>query len=344
MAFVSAPDIGIDLGTANTLIYVKNRGIVINEPTIVLVDANDRRKIVAVGDDARYMLGRTTASLAAIMPMKGGTIDDLDAAQALMKYFVRKAIGVSHLIRPKVVVSVPSSLTAVQRKAVEQAAGMAAKSRHVYLMEKSFCAAIGSGLPVYEPTGSLIVDIGAGTTDVALVSIGGLVTARSIPVGGDRMDEAIASYIKANFHMMIAQRTAEGVKMDLGSAIPLTENRRVRIRGRDTIFSSATDIDFTSAQCREALMEPCKAIMGAIRWVLERTPPELSVDIMRNGIYLTGGGSQLYGLDQYIADELKIPVVITAEPTESTAAGLGYLVENIQLMNAMSRQITNQNE
>lgn len=335
MAFF-APDIGIDLGTSNTMVYVRGRGIVISEPTIVVTDANNRRNVRAVGDEARYLLGRTTASLAAILPMRSGTIADFDMTECLIRYFIRKAIGVSHVFKPKVVVAVPCSLEAVARKAVEEAAHVAG-AKQVFLIEKPFAAAIGSGLPVYEPVGSMVVDVGGGTTDAAIVSLGGLVVAQSIQVGGSKMDEAIASYIKRESNMLISAKAAEDVKLDLGTAMPLSETRKVRIRGKDTLFSTAKDIEFTSAQCYEALKEPCMAILAAIKWVLERTPPELSADIMRSGIHLTGGGSQLFALDQYIATELGIPVLLAKEPMDCTVMGLGYLVENMQLLSSIGR-------
>ena len=336
MAFF-APDIGIDLGTSNTMVYVRGRGIVISEPTIVVTDANNRRNVRAVGDEARYLLGRTTASLAAILPMRSGTIADFDMTECLIRYFIRKAIGVSHVFKPKVVVAVPCSLEAVARKAVEEAAHVAG-AKQVFLIEKPFAAAIGSGLPVYEPVGSMVVDVGGGTTDAAIVSLGGLVVAQSIQVGGSKMDEAIASYIKRESNMLISAKAAEDVKLDLASAVPLNDPRKVKIRGRAVNSPVPQDIDFTTTQAAEAIKEPCMAILAAIKWVLERTPPELSADIMRGGIHLTGGGAQLFGLDQYIATELGIPVLLAKEPMDCSALGLGYLVENLQLLQSIGKQ------
>lgn len=343
---IFAPDIGIDLGTSNTLIYVKKRGIVIDEPTIVVTDAEKRGRIKAIGDEARFLLGRTTTSLRAVLPIKDGGIDDQDMTLVLLREFIRRAIGVSYLVKPKILVAVPTSLSSVQRKAVQQTVAAAArtKSKNVFLIEKSYAAAIGSGLPVYEPVGSMVVDIGGGTTDVALVSLGGIVVAKSIPIGGVKMDEAVGNYIKEEFHMMISRRTAEDVKIDLGSAVEQTEKRRVRIRGRAMALSSASDIEFNSDQCRSALEGACKSIEGAILSVLRSAPPELSADIMRTGIHLTGGAAQLYGLDRYLAKKTTIPVLLAKDPMESTIMGLGYLVENIQMINAMSRQVVNQME
>ena len=336
MAFF-APDIGIDLGTSNTIVYVRGRGIVISEPTMVVVDSNNKRNVRAVGDEAKFLLGRTSDALTVVRPLKGGSISDFDMTEMLIRYFIRKAIGVSHVIKPKVVVSIPVGLPAVSRKAVTEAAQVAG-AKTVYLVEKPFAAAIGSGLPVYEPVGNMVVDIGGGTTDVAVVSLGGLVVAQSIQVGGVKMDEAIINYIKREFNMLIGDRTAEDVKLDLAAAMPLSEGRQVRIRGRDLLSPQAMDIEFTSAQAHEAIKEPCRAILAAIKWVLERTPPELAADIMRSGVHLTGGGAQLFAMDQFIATELGIPVLIAKEPEDCTVMGLGYLVENMQLLTSMGKQ------
>ena len=335
MAFF-APEIGIDLGTSNTVVYVRGRGIVISEPTLVGIDSGNKRNVRAVGDEAKFLMGRTSEALTVVKPLKNGSIADFDLTEMLLRYFIRKAIGVSHVVKPKVVVSVPANLPAVARKAVSEAAEIAG-AKTVYLIEKPFAAAIGSGLPVYEPVGSMVVDIGGGTTDVAIVSLGGIVVAQSVQVGGAKMDEAIINYIKREFNMLIGDRTAEDVKIDLATAMPLVEGRQVRIRGRDLLSPQAMDIEFTSAQAYEALREPCRAIIAAIKWVLERTPPELAADIMRGGIHLTGGGAQLFAMDQYIATELGIPVLIAKEPEDCTVMGLGYLVENIQLLNAIGK-------
>jgi len=335
MAFF-APEIGIDLGTSNTVVYVRGRGIVISEPTMVVVDSNNKRNVRAVGDEAKFLLGRTSDALTVVRPIRGGSIVDFDLTEMLIRYFIRKAIGVSHVIKPKVLVAVPTGLPAVSRKAVSEAAEVAG-AKTVFLIEKPFAAAIGSGLPVYEPVGSMVVDIGGGTTDVAIVSLGGMVVAQSIQVGGAKMDEAIINYIKREFNMLIGDRTAEDVKLDLASAMPLAEGRQVRIRGRDLLSPQAMDIEFTSFQAHEAIKEPCRAILAAIKWVLERTPPELAADIMRSGIHLTGGGAQLFAMDQFIATELGIPVLIAKEPEDCTVMGLGYLVENMQLLSSIGK-------
>ncbi len=335
MAFF-APDIGIDLGTSNTMVYVRGRGIVISEPSVVAADASRRNVVRAVGDEAVYLRGRATSSINVVSPIKAGAIVDFDMTEVLIRYFIRKAIGVSHVFKPKVVIAVPCTLDAVGRKAMEEAAHVAG-AKKVYLVDKPFAAAIGSGLPVYEPVGSMVVDIGGGTTDVALVSLGGLVVAQSIQVGGSKMDEAIKSYIQRESDLKIALNTAESVKIDLGSALKPTDSRKVHIRGRDAQSQSARDIEFTGVECYEALREPCAAILAAIKWVLERTPPELAADIMRSGIHLTGGAAQLTALDRYIAAELGIPVLLAKEPTDCAILGLGYLVENIQLIAGIGR-------
>ncbi len=332
-----APEIGIDLGTSNTMVYVRGRGIVVSEPTIVVIDSDNKRNVRAVGDEAEILLGRTGDKLVAVRPLKAGSIVNFDMAEILLRYFIRKAIGVSHVIKPKVLVSVPCTLPMVARKAVQEAATLAG-AKTVYLIEKPYAAAIGSGLPVYEPIGSMVVDIGGGTTDVAVVSLGGLVVAQSIQVGGMKMDEAIVNYIRKEFQLIIGERTAEDVKLDLASAVPLSDQRKVKIRGRAVNSPVPQDIDFTTAQAAEAIKEPCMAILAAIKWVLERTPPELSADIMRGGIHLTGGGAQLFGLDQYIATELGIPVLLAKEPMDCSALGLGYLVENLQLLQSIGKQ------
>jgi len=330
------PDIGIDLGTSNTMLYVKKRGIVIHEPTLVVVDGSNRRQVQSVGDEARHSPGRTSGTQMVIRPIRNGVIADFDMTALMIKYFLRKAVGVSNVMKPKVVISVPAGMDDINRKALTEAVRVSGIKK-VYLMEKPFAAALGSELPVYDPVGSMVVDIGGGTTDVAVISLGGLVVSQSIPVGGQKMDEAIINHIKREFKMLIGDRTAENVKMDLGSAMPLTEERRVHIRGRDLLSPQAMDIEYTSQQAYQAIHEPCRAIVNAIRWVLERTPPELAADILRTGIHLTGGGAQLYAMDQFIATELGIPVLVAREPSDCTIKGLGHIVENIPLYTQVGR-------
>ncbi len=330
MGFV-AHDLGVDLGTSNTLVYVKHKGIVISEPTIVVVDPSNERKVRAVGDDAKSMLGRTTEGVMAVRPMREGVITDFDMTEIMIQYFMRKAIGSSYLVKPRLFLSYPCSISAIERRAVGEAAKYAG-SRRVYLVEKPFLAALGSGLPVFDPNGCMVVDIGGGTTDVAVISLGGVVISHSIRVGGVKMDEAVINFIKREFNILIGDRTAEEVKLDLGSALPLRDERRARIRGRDMV----TNLPQTT-EIYEAIREPCLAILGAIKWVLERTPPELAADIMHNGIYLTGGGSLLYGMDQMIASELGIPVLLAKEPMDCAALGLGNIIENFELLQHLGR-------
>ena len=335
MGFV-AHDLGVDLGTSNTLVYVKRKGIVISEPTIVVVDSSNERKVRAVGDDAKIMLGRTMEGVVAIRPMREGVITDFEMTQILIEYFMNKGIGSSYLMKPRLFLSYPCAISDIERRAVGEAAKYAG-SRRVYLVEKPFVAALGSGLPVFDPQGSMVVDIGGGTTDVAVISLGGTVISHSIRVGGVKMDEAITNYIKHEFNILIGDRTAEEVKLDLGSALPLREERRARIRGRDMVTNLPQTTEITSTQIYQAIHEPCLAILDAIKWVLERTPPELAADVMHNGIYLTGGGSLLYGLDQMIASELGIPVLPAKEPMDCAALGLGNIIENYDLLQHLNR-------
>lgn len=335
MGFV-AHDLGVDLGTSNTLVYVKHKGIMISEPTIVVVDAGNERRVRAVGDDAKIMLGRTTEGVMAVRPMREGVITDFDMTEIMIQYFMRKAIGSSYLVKPRLFLSYPCSISAIERRAVGEAAKYAG-SRKVLLVEKPFAAALGSGLPVFDPNGCMVVDIGGGTTDAAVISLGGVVISHSVRVGGVKMDEAIIDFIKREFNILIGDRTAEEVKLDLGSALPLRDERRARIRGRDMVTNLPQTTEITSTQIYEALHEPCMAILGAIKWALERTPPELAADIMHNGVYLTGGGSLLYGMDQLIASELGIPVLLSKEPMDCAALGLGNIIENYELLEHLGR-------
>ncbi len=335
MAIV-APDIGIDLGTSNTLVYVRGKGIVVSEPTVVVVESDNKRNVKAIGEEARIMKGRITGGVIDIHPLREGVISDFDMTKIMIQYFIREAIGVSHLLKPRVLITVPCSISNIERHAVMEAAKVAG-ARQVHIIEKPFAAAIGSGLPVYDASGSMIVDIGGGTTDVAVISLGGLVISHSIRVGGVKMDEAIINFIKREFNMLIGDRTAEEVKMDLGSALPLEEERKALVRGRDLITSLPQTTEISSTQVYDALSEPCMAVLSAIKWVLERTPPELSADVMRTGIHLAGGGALLFGMDQYIASELGIPVLLAKEPTDCAAMGIGYLAENIELLHRIGK-------
>ena len=326
---IRTPEIGIDLGTSYTMMYVKKRGTVVTEPSLVVVEGSNRRQIVAVGDEVSHVIGRTPNALTVIRPIRNGVIADFDMAALMIKYFMRKAVGSSNLIKPRVVVSVPAGMDEINRKAITEAIRVSGVKK-IHLMEKPFAAALGSGLKAYDPVGSMVVDIGGGTTDVAVISLGGVVVGQSIPVGGQKMDEAIVNHIKREFRMLIGELTAERVKIDLGSAMPQGDTRSVRIRDRDLLTEGqGMEIEYTADQVYKAIHEPCKAIVNAIRWVLERTPPELCADILRTGIHLTGGGSQLPAMDQYISTTLGIPVLIAREPSDCTIKGLGHIVENI---------------
>lgn len=330
-----APDIGLDLGTCNTVVYVKNEGIVISEPTLVISRRGDKKPI-AVGEDAQRMYGRTSDAEIAIHPIRNGMIANYDATVLLLRAFISKAVGESNLVKPRLVMSIPSEIDEVNRKALT-AAVRACGLKKVYLIEKPLAAAIGAGLSVFEPEGCMVVDVGGGTTEVAVVSLGGLVVSQSIPVGGVKMDEAIVNHIKHEFKMLIGAKTAEDVKLDLASALPQENGSSVRIRGRDLLSPSALEIDYTAQQAYGAVREPCRAILTAIKWVLERTPPEPASDIMKNGIYLTGRAAQLYALDQYIANELNIQVILAKDPGDCTVLGLGYIVENLALLAQQGR-------
>ena len=328
---LTAPDLGIDLGTSNTSVYVRGRGIVISEPTLVAVERENRQTVRAVGDEARFLSGRSPESLIALSPIRSGQVSDFDLTQLMLKYFIRKAIGISYVNRPRVIVSVPCGLDDVNRKALTEAVRLAG-AKHVFLIEKPFVGGIGTGLPVYDPIGSMVVDIGAGTTDVAVISLGGLVVSQSVPVGGDRMDESLMNYLKRECNILIGRQTAENVKKDLATAMPLEEPRSILVRGINQLNTSAGTIQFTSTQAYDALREPCEAILKAIKWVLERTPPELCADIMRGGIHLTGAGSMLFALDRFISERLDIPVLLARDPGDCCILGIGYLAENIQLV------------
>ena len=327
-----APDIGIDLGTDQVHLYVRGRGIVISEPSLVVLDRESRHTVRAVGDEAAFMLGRSPDRLSPVWPIRNGQVADFDVAELMLRYFVRKAIGVSYVGKPRVIVSVPCNLDDVNRKALSEAVRYAAGSRHVFLIEKPFAAAIGTGLPVYDPIGNLVVDIGAGTTDVAVIALGGLVVSQSIQVGGNKMDEAIVDYLRKECSLLVSRQTAENIKKDLAAALPLEEPRTVLVRGINQLSTSAGTVNFTSDQAYNAVKGPCGAIIKAIRWVLERTPPELAADIMRGGIHLTGDASRLFALDRFISESLGIPVLLARDPGDCCILGIGYLTENIQLV------------
>ena len=335
---IIAPDIGIDLGTANTQVYVRRKGIVIDEPSLLVVDRTGRHAVRAIGEEAWALLGRTAADVTSVRPLSDGMIRDFDMTQYMLQYFVRKAIGASRLVKPRAIMTIPCRVSPIERRAVRKAAVYAGvRQGQLHLVEKPFAAAIGSGLPVFEPTGSMVVDIGGGTTEAAVISLGGIAVSRSIRIGGVKMDESIIAYVKREFNMLIGDRTAEDVKIALGSALPLKEERRVLVRGRDMITNLPQTAEISSSAVYEALKGTCQAILGAIQNVLERTPPELAGDVMKSGIHLTGGASQLFGLDQYIASELDMPVLLARDPMGCAALGAGHLADNIELLHRIGK-------
>ncbi|MBA5849930.1 rod shape-determining protein [Clostridium sp. cel8] len=320
-------DMGIDLGTANTLIYVKGKGIVLREPSVVAINS-DVKKVMAVGNEAKDMIGRTPGNIVAIRPLKDGVIADFDVTHTMLRKFIEKVSPKSAFTSPRIFVCFPSGVTEVEKRAIEEATKHAG-ARDVLLMEEPMAAAIGAGLPVNEPTGSMIVDIGGGTTEVAIISLGGIVTSKSLRIAGDELDQAIISYIKKEYSLMIGDRTAENVKIQLGSAYDIGENESMEIRGRDLVTGLPKVITITEEEIRGALKEPVIAIIDAIKTTLEKTPPELASDIMDKGIMLAGGGAMLRGLDQLVNIETHIPVHIAETPLDCVALGAGKALDTI---------------
>lgn len=325
-------DLGIDLGTANTLVYMKGKGILMTEPSVVAIQ-RDTGKVLAVGEEAKLMIGRTPGNIVAIRPMKDGVIADFEVTHTMLRYFMRKAMKTNLNIfnRPRVVVCVPAGVTTVEERAVKEAA-IQAGAKEAYLIEEPMAAAIGAGLPIHEPTGNMIVDVGGGTTDVAIISLGGIVTSRSIRVGGDEMDEAIVNYIKKAYNLMIGERTAEEIKVSIGSAINMPHPQVYQVRGRDMVTGLPKMIEVSSKEIKEALAEPVSAIVEAIKICLEKTPPELAADIMDRGIMMAGGGSLLQGLDILVSKETGMPVHMAEEPLSAVAVGAGKALENIDTL------------
>ncbi|HIT59599.1 MAG TPA: rod shape-determining protein [Candidatus Faeciplasma pullistercoris] len=321
-------DIGIDLGTANTLVYLKGKGIIIREPSVVAVDTKTDA-VRYVGQEAKNIIGRTPGSIRAVRPLKDGVIADFDMTTAMLQEFIRKAIGGSPLVKARVIICIPSGVTAVERRAVKEAAEGAGAKR-VSIVEEPMAAAIGAGLPVEEPTGSMIVDIGGGTSEVAVISLCGIVTSRSVRVAGDEFDLSIINFIKRKYNLLIGERTAEKIKIEIGSAYPVGEDAEMEIKGRNLLTGLPENITISAAEIREALSEPLSHIVEAIKVTLERTPPELSADIIDSGIMLAGGGAYLRGLDKLINEETGIPVYIAERPLDCVVDGTGKLLENIE--------------
>jgi len=320
-------DIGVDLGTANTLVFVKGKGIVIREPSVVAVDERTNPKtVVAVGADAKRMIGRTPGSITAVRPIKDGVIADFDMTADMLKEFIKRAISSSPFNRARVMICIPSGVTEVERRAVHDAA-KSAGARYVSLIEEPMAAAIGAGLPVLEATGSMIVDIGGGTSEVAVISLGDIVTLKSYRVAGDNFDEAIISYVKRTFNLLIGERSAEDIKLKLGSAYPYEGEAAMEIKGRNLIDGLPKSVEITSEQVRQALADPVDEILDSIRYTLDRTPPELAADIIERGITLTGGGALLRGLDKLIASETGMPVKVAENPLDCVVNGTGICLE-----------------
>ncbi|MBF8435961.1 rod shape-determining protein [Halanaerobiaceae bacterium Z-7014] len=326
-------DMGIDLGTANTLVYVKGKGIIIREPSVVALKEGSS-DVMAVGAEAKKMIGRTPGNITAIRPMKDGVIADFDVTEAMLRYFITRAHKRTRLVRPRIIVCVPSGVTEVEKRAVLDAAQQAG-ARKAYLIEEPMAAAIGSELPVNEPVGNMIVDIGGGTTEVAVISLGGIVSSRSIRIGGDEMDESIIQYIKRKYNIMIGERTAEEIKMEIGAARPEYLSESMEIRGRDLVSGLPKNIDINSEEISEAISEPVQSIVEAVKITLEKTPPELSADVMDFGIVLTGGGALLHGMDKLLSDKTQIPVHIADEPLDCVAKGTGIALEEIDSLKSV---------
>jgi len=323
-------DMAVDLGTANTLVYVRGRGIVLNEPSVVALNTNNGQ-VVAVGADAKRMIGRTPGNIVAVRPLKDGVIADFDVTERMLRYFIQKVHRRTRMAKPRIVVAVPSGITGVEQSAVKEA-GHQAGARKVYIIEEPMAAAIGAGLPVNEPTGNMVVDIGGGTTEVAVISLGGIVTSQSIRIGGDELDQALISFGKKEHSLMLGERTAEEIKVALGSAFPSADELHAEIRGRDLVSGLPKTVMISAAEVRRAIEEPLNLIIDAVKSTLDKCPPELAGDVMDRGIALTGGGALLRGLDQRIREETGMPVHIADSPLESVVLGTGKCVEDFDTL------------
>ncbi|GAA4639156.1 rod shape-determining protein [Actinoallomurus vinaceus] len=323
-------DMAVDLGTANTLVYVRGRGIVLNEPSVVAINTNTG-KIVAVGIEAKRMIGRTPGNIVAVRPLKDGVIADFDVTERMLRYFIQKVHKRRHFAKPRIVVAVPSGITGVEQRAVKEA-GYQAGARRVYIIEEPMAAAIGAGLPVHEPTGNMVVDIGGGTTEVAIISLGGIVTSQSIRVGGDELDQAIISYAKKEYSLMLGERTAEEIKMAIGSAYPFDDEPHAEIRGRDLVSGLPKTIVISADEIRRAIEEPVNTVVDAVKTTLDKCPPELSGDIMDRGIALTGGGALLKNIDERLREETGMPIHMVDNPLDSVVLGSGKCVEDFEAL------------
>ncbi len=323
-------DMAVDLGTANTLVYVRGKGIVLDEPSVVAINTKDGRPL-AVGVEAKRMIGRTPSNIQAIRPLKDGVIADFEICEKMLRYFIHM-VHESKFSKPRMIICVPSGITGVEQRAVQEAAEYAGARKPAYIIEEPMAAAIGAGLPIHEPTGNMVVDIGGGTTEVAVISLGGIVTSRSIRIGGDELDEAIISFVKKEYNLALGERTAEEIKMALGSAYPLEEELQAEIRGRDLITGLPKTILISTQEIRKAIEEPIAAIVDAVKVTLDATPPELSADIMEQGIVLTGGGAMLTGLERRIQAETGMPIVVAKNPLQCVAIGSGQCLEEFDAL------------
>jgi len=323
-------DIGIDLGTANTVVYVKDKGIVLREPSVVAISTSSR-KVLAVGEEAKRMLGRTPGNIQAIRPMKDGVIADFDITEAMLRYFIRKVHSNSFRVAPRVIIAIPSGITEVEKRAVKESATHAG-AREVLTIEEPMAAAIGVGLPVDEPAANMIVDIGGGTTEIAIISLAGVVFSKSIRVAGDELDSAIINYMKRAYNLLIGERTAEEIKMRIGSAYPLEEELSMEVKGRDSVAGLPKTIHITSQEIREALTDTIAAIVDAVRNALERCPPELSADLVDRGLVMAGGGSLLRGIDRLLSDKTGLPVIVADDPLSAVANGTGVVLSDLSFL------------
>ena len=339
---VFSSDIGIDLGTANTLVYVKGQGVVLCEPSVVAIE-RATHTVLAVGEEAKRMLGRTPGNITAIRPMKDGVIADFDITEAMLRYFIRKVHRKNRLVSPRVVIAVPSGITEVEKRAVKDSAERAGARNPVYLIEEPIAAAIGVGLPIQEPAGNMIIDIGGGTTEIAVISLSGIVFSKSIRIGGDEFDEAVMMHLKKSYNLMIGERTAEEIKIRIGSAYPLEEETTLEVKGRDILAGLPKTVTVTTEEVREALSEPLSTILEAIRIALERTPPELSADLIDRGLILAGGGALLRGLDKLISEETGLPVHIADDPLTAIALGTGRYLSDFHLLKRLAVNNNNSN-
>lgn len=327
-------DLGIDLGTANTLVFVRGKGIVLREPSVVAIH-NDTKQILAVGSEAKQMLGRTPGNIVAIRPMKDGVIANFEITEAMIKYFIQRVHNRKTLVRPRVIIAVPSGITQVEKRAVRDSAESAG-SREVYLIEEPMAAAIGVGLPIQEPSGNMIVDIGGGTTEVAVISMSGIVYSKSVRVAGDEMDEAVINYIKRKYNLLIGERTAEEIKIQIGSAYPLEKRKTMEVKGRDLVAGIPKTLIISDEEIREALAETFTTIVEAVKTALEKTPPELAADIVDKGIIIAGGGSMIPGLDQLLREETGLPITTAENPLNAVVQGTGKVLEEIELLKKVS--------